>query len=64
MLLIKKMRIFASKKFLIIAGMILALFIGIAIGSSFNLSKMGRTGNIAANIVNETALKNENGGDN
>lgn len=47
------MRIFASKKFLIIGGMVLALFIGIAIGSSFNLSKMLPTGNIATNIVNE-----------
>jgi len=59
------MNVFASKKFLIIAGMILALFIGIAIGSSFKPSNTAPTGNLAANILKEITPgnKNDNVGD-
>ena len=59
------MDIFASKKFLIIAGIILALFIGIAIGYGFKSNNATLSGNLAANILKEIipGNKNDNVGD-
>ena len=55
------MDIFDSKKLLIIAGMILALFIGIAIGYGFKSNNATPSGNLAANILKEIIPGNKNG---
>lgn len=55
------MSIFASKKVLAGGGMVLALLIGIAIGSSFKSSKAVPTSNLGTNPLEETVPENENG---
>lgn len=61
------MKIFASKKFLIIVGIFSVLFIGIVIGGSIVLTtnpEHSRRIDNNFNLSNETALKNENDGNN
>jgi len=55
------MNFFTQKNFLTIAGMILALFAGIAIGGGFKQSNTARIGNFAVNTTQEAVSKNKNG---
>ncbi|MCX6813137.1 MAG: thermonuclease family protein [Candidatus Azambacteria bacterium] len=54
------MGIFDSKKLLIVAGMILALFIGIAIGYGFKSNSTASPSNFADNILKEIIPGNKN----
>lgn len=55
------MNIFTSKKLLIVAGMVLSLFIGIAIGYNFKSNKATPSGNLVSNILKEIVPGNKNG---
>lgn len=54
------MSVFTSKKFLIVVGIILSLFIGIAIGRNSKPSSLAPTGNLAANTLKEAVPENKN----
>lgn len=57
------MSIFTSKKFLIVAGIVLSLFIGIAIGRNSKPSSPAAIGNPALNIVKEIISGNKTDSD-
>lgn len=55
------MNLFVSRKFLVVAGIVAALFIGITLGSGFTSSPRAPAGNNAANVVKEGAPESISG---